>query len=192
MNILSVAMALIALAAALPVNILVFNGNLRDNAGFYMIGMFAGYIILIILHEGIHALSALLFAKAKPKDVEFGAIWAQLMFYCHIKKPMTARAYRAVLIMPIIFTGIIPLIIVTVFASPYLIVLFALMVAGGAGDVVMFAETFKYSPNQLIEDHPKAPAYYLVFEEGAELPEDFVEVTEEQEQELLDKMNKRR
>lgn len=192
MNILSVAMALICLAAALPLNLLVFHGSLRDHAVISMVAMFVGYIILIIAHEAIHALAALIFTKAKPKDIEFGAIWAQLMFYCHVKKPMTAREYRAVLIMPLIFTGILPLIAVTVWGNPYLVLLFSLLVSGAAGDVVMFRETLRYPKTQLIEDHPKAPAYYLLFEEGAELPPDFKEVTDEQEQELLDMMNRKK
>lgn len=192
MNVLSVAMALACLAAAVPLNLLVFNGSLTEYAVVSMVVLFLGYIVLIILHEAVHALAALLFAKVKPKDIEFGAIWAQLMFYCHVKKPMTASQYRAVLIMPLIFTGILPLIAATIWGNPYLILLFSLLVSGAAGDVVMFRETLKYPKTQLIEDHPKAPAYYLIFEEGAELPADFEEVTDEQEQQLLDMMNRKK
>lgn len=192
-NLLSVAMALVSFAAAIPLNLLVFGSTEIGSEWLWsMLAMFVGYIILIIIHEAIHGLSALIFAGAKPKDIEFGAIWQQMMFYCHVKKPMTARAYRAVLIMPLIFTGILPLIAVTIWGNPPLILFFGLSVSGAAGDVAMFWETLKYKPKQLIEDHPKAPAYYLVFEEGEELPADFVEVTDEQEQQLADMMNRKK
>ena len=53
----------------------------------------------------------------------------------------------------------------------------------------MFSSLLKHDKKQLILDHAQAPAYYLVYPEN-ELPETFVEVTETQEEELLEEMKK--
>lgn len=147
------------------------------------------YIALLILHEGIHAISFIIFGKAKKGDVSFGVILKHGMIYCTTKRPLTASAYKISLLTPIIFTGIIPLVIFIISGNVGYIFLFSLMVSGGAGDLIMFNRIRKYPSYQLILDHPKAPAFYLVYEKGNE-PEGFIEVTEEQEKEVLEELNK--
>ena len=46
----------------------------------------------------------------------------------------------------------------------------------------------KLDKKQLILDHPTAPAYYIVYPED-QVPEDFREVTAEEEKELQNNMN---
>lgn len=145
---------------------------------------------LLVFHELIHALGAILFGKLSVKDIKFGANLKQAMLYCHMKKPMKVNAYRASILLPVIVTGIIPLIISAIFGNIFLVAVFSLMVSGGAADIIMFFSLAQIDKDTLVEDHPKAPAYYLLYKEGSE-PKDFVECTKEMEEELIEIMQKK-
>lgn len=149
--------------------------------------MVAVYLVGLVCHEGLHALSAIVFAGKKKEDIAFGANFKQMMLYCHVKSPIKNWQYQVLLLVPIIVTGIIPLIISVLFGNIFLVVAFSLLVSGGAGDIIMFSSLTKHDKNQLILDHAEAPAYYLVYK-NEEVPDTFVEVTEAQEEELRKEM----
>lgn len=145
--------------------------------------------VLLVVHEFIHALGAIMTGKCSVKDIKFGVNLKQAMLYCHIKKPLSVGAYRFAIILPLIITGIIPLIISTIWGNIFMVLLFCFMVSGGAGDIIMFFSLTAYDKNTLILDHASAPAFYLLYEEGKE-PANFVECTEEMEDSLLEDMKK--
>lgn len=186
----SVALLLVPPAVTLPINILVFKHSLSQNFLVYLFVVIVGYIITIPVHEGLHALAAIIFGKVSPKNIKFGMMKEQLMFYCHCEGYMEAYRYRIMLLTPFLLTGLLPLIAVTVWGHPLLIILFSMTISGCAGDLVMYFETFKYNRNQLIEDHSSAPAYYIVYGDDDVLPRDFHEVTEEEEKALMDSIKK--
>lgn len=155
----------------------------------YVIITVAGLALLLALHEVLHAIFAIIFGKLKLKDIKFGVNLKQGMLYCHMEKPVKVIAYRLAIILPVIITGIIPLIISSIFGNIFLVLLFSFMVSGGAGDVVMFFSLAGLDNDTQILDHPSAPAYYLLYEEGKE-PKDFVECTKELEDKLLEDMKK--
>lgn len=187
--VLSLLLFIVPFAAALCVNLIWFKRSvlLTDKVYWDILIMLAIFVAGLFCHEGLHALSAIVFGKISPKDIRFGFIPKQMMLYCHVNPPLKAQVYRILLIVPIIVTGIIPLIISAFLGNIFLIIAFALLVSGGAGDLIMFASLLKYDKNQLIIDHPDAPAYYLVYNSDS-TPEDFCEVTAEQEEELLNEM----
>lgn len=154
--------------------------RLTGNVILDLVIALASFVAVLFVHEGLHAVGFMLFGKAKSKDISFGVILRQGMIYCTTKKPLTARAYGISLVLPLIFTAIIPFIISMVLGNVILVLVFSFAISGAAGDVFMLNTVRKYDKNQLILDHPKAPAFYLVYEEGQE-PEGFVEVTEEDE-----------
>ncbi|NLL56285.1 MAG: DUF3267 domain-containing protein [Clostridiales bacterium] len=139
--------------------------------------------VLLVIHELLHAISAVIFGKLTFKDIKLGANLKQGMIYCHIKKPLKINAYRISIILPIIITGIIPLVISAIFGNLFLVAVFSFMVSGGAGDIVMFFSLSGIDSHTLIEDHPKALAYYLLYENGKE-PKNFIECTKEQQEEV--------
>lgn len=144
----------------------------------------------IVIHEGIHALGAMIFGKCKKENISFGFIPRQLMFYCHAEKPMTASAYTLMLLLPVVVTGFIPFILSVCLGNIFLVVAFAMLISGGAGDLIMAASLRKIPASALLLDHPKAPAYYLLYKSDA-LPENFNEVTPEQEEALLKSMREK-
>ncbi|MFW5779839.1 MAG: DUF3267 domain-containing protein [Bacillota bacterium] len=185
----SLVIFLLSLTVFSVLNIFVFGFNPPISGNYFVdVIIIVGLgFALIILHELIHALGFIIFGKAKPKDIKFGIVPKHGMVYCTCNKPMRARAYLLSLIFPVILTGIIPLILVSIWGNLFWIFLFAILVSGGAGDFAMLNEIKKYPKDQLIMDHPKALAFYLVYKKGNE-PQDFEEATFEQEQKLLDQM----
>ena len=59
---------------------------------------------------------------------------------------------------------IIPLVISTVLLNYPYCFLFAIMVSGAAGDVLMFLELLKCKDAKLIIDHPTEPAFYVIYD----------------------------
>lgn len=188
---LSLLLFLLPFAAALFLNLLAFKRPLLITGKVYFdIIMIIGiYIVGLVCHEGLHALGAVIFGKCSPKDIKFGVIPKQMMLYCHVKTPLTVASYRYLLLLPVIVTGIIPLIISTILGNIFLVAVFAMLVSGGAGDFIMVHSLSKYPSKQLICDHPEAPAYYLVYPSD-NLPDDFDEATEEQEDALREEMKR--
>ena len=187
---LSVLLFLVPCAAGLLINLLWMKRPFLLTPAFYydlLIVLFV-FLIGLVLHEGIHALCALVFGKVDKKDLSFGADFRQLMLYCHVKTPLTVGQYRWMLLPPVILTGIIPWAVSAFLGNAFLVVVFSFLISGGAGDLVMFFSLQKRDKDQLVLDHPDAPAYYLVYPENR-LPEGFSEVTEEEEKELADMMN---
>lgn len=188
-NTLSLILFILPFAAASAVNILALKRPLLLTNAFYwdILIVIAIFIVGLVCHEGLHALGGIIFGRVNPKDIKFGIIPKQFMLYCHIKTPLKVISYQALLLLPVIVTGIIPLIISMIFGNIFLTLVFAALVSGGAGDILMFISLLKQDKNQLIIDHEEAPAYYLVYP-ADNLPDDFTEVTEEQEKELRDAM----
>ena len=145
-------------------------------------------LVGLIVHEGLHALMAIIVGKNKPSDIKFGINIKQGILYCHAQKPLTKSAYLIVLITPIIVTAVIPIIISTIFSNAIFISAFAFLFAGGAGDLVMFFDVCKnVDKKAVIFDHEKSAGYYVAYKEGEE-PEGFAESTEQDESKILGEM----
>ncbi|MFA5449612.1 MAG: DUF3267 domain-containing protein [Clostridia bacterium] len=169
--------------------------NIAAKGGLFVLTLWdililaVGYVALIILHELLHGLAHLI-CGMKPADIKFGFIPKIMAAYCYGEKPLTVAKFRFVLVLPVIVTGIIPLIFAGIYLNILYIFLFSAMVAGGSGDLAMLWELRKYPRGQMLQDHPSAPAFYLLFNEDS-LPQDFVEVTEEQERALQESITKK-
>lgn len=189
-NNLSLYIFLIAFLISMLLNFLVAKRPLLITSKVYtdIILIIAIFIVGLAMHEGLHAVAALLFGKCGREDIKFGVNLMQGMLYCHIEKPITAKSYKIMLLIPAIVTGLIPLIIVTFLGNIFLIIVFCMLLCGGAADFIMFARLQKLDNSTLIMDHPLAPAFYALYDR-ASIPSDFVEVTLEEEEKLLKDMN---
>lgn len=182
MTALSVFIFLVPLAISVPLELTVLKNTNIVIHWYDFVIILVAYFLLIVAHEGLHAL-AMLIAGVPRKNIRFGVIAKQGMAYCTCDVPLTADKYMFVLMLPLIVTGILPWILSTVFLNVIYTCMFIGMIAGGAGDVSMMLKLAKYPSSQLVLDHPKAPAFYLIYKED-DLPADFKEVTEEEERAL--------
>ena len=144
----------------------------------------------VMAHEGLHGLCAMLFGKAKKEDLKIGFSRKRGLFYCHCKKDVSVGAYRVMLIVPIVVTGIIPFVVCLFVGGLPLSAAFAMLTAGGMGDLAMLWNTRKETKNAMIRDHEDRMAFYAVYKEGEE-PEGFTETTEEEEQKTLSAVDKK-
>lgn len=142
-----------------------------------------GMLILSCVHECIHAL-AFLISGAPVNSIKFGAIPKKMMIYCTTNKPMSIWRYKFSLLSPFIILGLLPFVVSTILLKWEYVLLFSTMISGCAGDLMMFWAISKKKQAKLVLDHPSAPAFYLLYDESS-LPEDFVEVTEEMEINLI-------
>lgn len=111
-------------------------------------------LIGVIFHEALHAIGFIIFGKAKLKDIKFGVIWKHITPYAHCKVPLKVNAYRIALLLPVILTGIIPLIIALSIGNGLLFSVSVFLIAGGLGDWIIFRKLEKYPHTSLIADHP--------------------------------------
>lgn len=185
-NYISYVMLIIPFIFALLLKFLVFkNFNYGVGHWDYLI-IIVAMPILFVCHECVHALFFML-GGASKKSIKFGAIPKKMMLYCTTNEPINKKAYAIALVMPLILTGVLPLIVSIVLLDWKYIFLFAGMISGAAGDVVMISKLLKYKTAKMVLDHPKAPAFYLLYDKN-NLPNDFVEVTDEMEQKLLEEI----
>lgn len=149
-------------------------GDMLLSVGLIAVGVF--------VHEGIHALAALIFGKTGGENVVFGIKPKEGLLFCHCKAPITINAYRIMLISPFIITAVIPYIVTIFCGGLMLIAVFSMLLSGAAGDLVMFfgLAKIKDGKNRLVLDHPDTVGYYLLYKEE-EFPEGVSEMTEEEE-----------
>ena len=155
-------------------------GDMILSVGLLVVGVF--------VHEGIHALAALIFGKTGGENIVFGIKPKEGFLFCHCKAPITVNAYRIMLILPFIITAVIPYIVTVITGGLMLIAVFSMLMSGAAGDLVMFFGLIKIKDgkNRRVLDHPDTVGYYLLYKED-ELPDGFSEMTEEEEKAYIEK-----
>ena len=144
----------------------------------------------VVVHELLHALCAILFGKAKKQDIKFGCSVKQGLFYCYCQKDVTRNAYLLMLVLPVVLTGIIPLVISVFFGGLPLLAAFSLLTVGGIGDIAMFIRTLTVDKKAMIRDHAETTAFHVVYNVGEE-PEGFTETTPEEEKAMMDAIEKK-
>ena len=103
---------------------------------------FAGFFILIVLHEMTHAVFFLRGCEQGRKSIVFGIKYATP--YCHCTEVLTESTYRKSLLAPLL-TICLPLALVSYITGNLLVFLAALsMIFGSGGDLAVFWMIRKY------------------------------------------------
>lgn len=148
-------LSLVMLALPLAVYAVFYGvGSLFRYEGSDLLVMLVLFIALIFAHEGFHALGWMLFGGIKPSQISFGFLWKTLSPYAHAKAPMTAQAYRIGVILPLIFTGLLPFVVALALGSTPLAVVSALMISAAIGDVLVLWVIREVGAERLVLDHP--------------------------------------
>lgn len=135
-----------------------------------------------LVHEIIHALCFILIGGSKFKQIKLGINLKAGIMYCTTLKPLKKWQYLVSIVMPTVIT-VISAVLITVYTNPILSFCAAVLISGCAGDIMMTISIFKQHSDCLILDHPTLPAYYLLYDNDA-LPNNFIEVTDDQEKQL--------
>jgi Putative zincin peptidase len=117
--------------------------------------LFILYFAMIVVHELLHGIGFLLFGKVSWSNIHFGVNWKALMPYAHCEIPISISAYRGALMLPIVITGIMPLLIGLFIGNGFLTVLGTLHTHAGFGDVLIMWALRTYRRNTIVKDHPE-------------------------------------
>lgn len=120
------------------------------------------FVIGIVLHELIHAISWVAFAKIPFSKIKFGFNVRSLSPYTHCGEAVTAKVYRIALLIPAIILGFIPVIISFVTGSVWFFVMGLLFTVTACGDFLIFWLIRKVKNDQLVADHPERAGCQVV------------------------------
>lgn len=122
------------------------------------------YIILVIpLHEGLHAIGFLVFSKAPRESVKFGFHKEYLTPYCHCSNfENTKFGYISTMMLPNIILIIISVEILFLTNNLFWSLIAAFVISSGAGDYYMAYLVSKYKNTTKFIDHPTEPGFFMI------------------------------
>ncbi len=135
-----------------------------SNANFLLLLIL--FFIGIILHELIHAVSWMVFAKTPFNKIKFGFNIRSLSPYAHCGEAVTAKVYRIALLTPAIILGLIPIIISFISGSVWFFVMGLLFTVTACGDFLIFLLIRKVKNDQFVADHPEKAGCKVVGKSG--------------------------
>ena len=114
-------------------------------------------LFLTVLHEAIHGLTWVLFAKKHFRAISFGVMWKELTPYCNCNEPLSKRQYITGVAMPtlILWLGLAGVAIA--FGSFFFLALCIVMIFVGCADFFIIFKILSYKPQNkevLYYDHP--------------------------------------
>lgn len=125
------------------------------------LGVLVAVIVLIVLHEIIHAVTWMIAGGVSRRDISFGFAWKALSPYAHVAVPIPARAYRIGTAMPGLLTGVVPAVAALVCASGPLMLVGAMLIAGAVGDAIVLWVIRAVPGDALVLDHPSAAGCFV-------------------------------
>lgn len=149
----------LAVAAALAILPLIAYGASYGFKGFLpstlsVVLVAVGMAVLLLVHEGLHAVGWVVFGRLSWQDVSFGLDRKTLSPYTHVNAPMPAAAYRAGALLPGVATGLVPAAIGILLRSGPLTLIGAALLSGAVGDLMVLWVIRRVPRDRLVIDHP--------------------------------------
>jgi hypothetical protein len=111
-------------------------------------------ILLIFVHEGLHAIALMHFSKLPRHTFKFGILWKALTPYCHCTVPVNIQAYRRMGFFPLYVTGSASLLLLLIYPADVVGLMTGLTWAVCIGDVWLMLKLRKFPDQVLVQDHP--------------------------------------
>jgi hypothetical protein len=112
------------------------------------------FFLLIIVHEGLHAVGFARFGRVARRDITFGVKWLTLTPYAHTGVPMPASAYRVAVLLPAVALGLVPAAIGLLAGNGILAAWGTLMLGAAGGDLAILWAIRSVPNSATIRDHP--------------------------------------
>lgn len=132
-----------------------FARGLPHHVGFapwQAIAVLVCIVMLLPVHEALHAVGLLLFARVQWRHIRFGVMWRALMPYCHCTVPISVRAYRRMALLPLWVTGSLSIALLLVFHADCFGALAGFAVAVCVGDVWLVSKLRLFADTLLVKD----------------------------------------
>ena len=128
--------------------------NTNFSIDFIIIFLFiAVYVAGLLLHELIHALALISISRVSFSDIHFGFNRRYLSPYTHCNKMISLGGFRIGLLLPVLITGILPLIVGIATNTLFLTLAGGLLTGGGIGDIMGFWYLVKLPGDALVRDY---------------------------------------
>ena len=111
-------------------------------------------LIGVVIHELIHGLTALWYAKVKWEDIKFGLDAKTFTPYFHSKAPISAKKYRVVAVMPLVVMGLVPYFLALATGGLWLLAFGIMFTITAVGDVMILWLMRHLPADQQVQDHP--------------------------------------
>ncbi|MFO1500664.1 MAG: DUF3267 domain-containing protein [Verrucomicrobiota bacterium] len=133
-------------------------------------GIWLGGAILLLMscHELLHGLASIGFGGLKWSQVKFGISLKGLLIYCHPTEPMSVRAYRTVLMLPLYVTGAGCLLLLLWIRQSWLAFIWGMAIGMSVGDVWTWAKLLRWDDTLLAQDSQLEPGCDIYASEKAE------------------------
>lgn len=136
-------------------------------SGFHSIYInLTNFIIALImgsfLHEILHAISFLVFGKAKISQVQIGIKWKYLTPFAHCRIPLKVSTYRISLILPALLLGIFPALLAIITKNSWLLVYGTIFTILAGGDFLVLWIISNVDNNKYVKDHPQRCGCYVI------------------------------
>ena len=126
----------------------------RAFAEWQAVALLICLILLLPVHEALHAVGLSIFAQVSWRDLKFGVMWRALMPYCHCTVPISVAAYRRMALLPLWITGGFSLVALLAFPTDCLGILLGVAVASCIGDVWMVSKLRPFAGDLFVQDSP--------------------------------------
>lgn len=123
-------------------------------AVWHAIAVLVCFVILLPVHEALHAVGLLIFAGVQWRHIRFGVMWRALMPYCHCTVPISVRAYRRMALLPLWVTGSLSIALLLVFPADCFGAFAGFAVAACVGDVWLVSKLRCFADTLLVNDSP--------------------------------------
>jgi hypothetical protein len=121
-------------------------------AKWHAVALLVSLVALIPVHEALHALGLLRFARVSRRHIRFGVMWHALMPYCYCSVPISLRAYRRMLLLPLWATGSVTATSLLLYPTDWLGLLAGFAVAACIGDVWMVVKLRRFTDGLRVQD----------------------------------------
>jgi hypothetical protein len=121
-----------------------------------------GFLLLVVLHEGIHGLTWQVLSGASREAIEYGIKWKVLTPYAHLKEPIELQPYRWGTAMPGLVLGVLPALLGLIIGSELLFLIGLFMTAAASGDMIILYLLRNEKPPALVEDHPENAGCFVL------------------------------
>jgi hypothetical protein len=125
-------------------------------APWHGVALLVAFVLLMPVHEGLHAVGLLLFGRVQRQEIRFGVMWHALMPYCHCTVPIPLHAYRRMALLPLWVTGSFSTAALLLYPADAFGIFAGVAVAACVGDVWMIARLRSFSDSLLVQDSPSA------------------------------------
>jgi Putative zincin peptidase len=123
-------------------------------AEWHGIAFIVSCVVLLPVHEALHAAGLRIFAGVPLRHIKFGVMWRAMMPYCHCTVPISVHAYRRMALLPLWITGSLSVGSLLAFPADWLGVFTGFAVAACVGDVWMVIKLRSFADTLLVRDSP--------------------------------------